>query len=227
MPAARRGRLTVWTAGSGRHRTGSGPAALHAVRLGYRHRGGRWVLWGCDLVVPAGEIVVLAGASGAGKSTLLRLAAGLSRPTTGWLTVVGAAPGSARARRGCAFVGQDAPLYPHFTVADTLRLGRELNRGWDDRAAHAVVRSAGIGPGDRVGALPPAARTRVALALALGKRPELLLLDEPLTGLDPAARRDLLAPVLADHARRGTTVLLSVRELSDVTEPAAAVGRAA
>ncbi|OEJ31088.1 ABC transporter ATP-binding protein [Streptomyces subrutilus] len=192
-------------------------AALRATRLGRAFRG-HSALSDCDLELPAGRVTALVGPNGAGKSTLLQLAAGLLRPTTGRIQVFGHAPGSREARARTAFLAQEKPLHPRFTVADTLRLGRELNRGWDQALAERLVRAAGISLTARVGSLSGGNRTRVALALALGKRAELLLLDEPLADLDPVARHDVTALLMAEAAERGVTILMSSHVLSELED---------
>ncbi|MFJ9807871.1 ATP-binding cassette domain-containing protein [Streptomyces sp. NPDC101158] len=184
--------------------------ALAAEGLGLRYGGRqrRWALRECDLALPAGRICALVGPNGAGKSTLLALAAGLLRPTEGTLT----APG----RERLAYVAQDKPLHPRLTVADTLRMGRELNPGrWDEAAARRIIADE-VDPHALVHELSGGRRTRVALALALGKRPELLLLDEPMADLDPLARHQLMGLLMADAAERGTTVVMSSHILAEL-----------
>ncbi|MET9416496.1 ABC transporter ATP-binding protein [Streptomyces klenkii] len=189
--------------------------ALRATRLGRRFRGG-WALRDCDFALPAGRITALVGPNGAGKSTLFHLATGLLRPTSGELRVFGAEPGTPAARDRTAFLAQDKPLYPRFTVDDTLRFGRELNSDWDQAAAERIVRAGGISLDARVGALSQGQATRVALALAFGKRPDLLLLDEPLADLDPLVRIEAMGLVMAEVADRGTTVVMSSHVLSEL-----------
>lgn len=196
-------------------------AAVEAAGLGLRYAWGRDpVLRDCSFRLPAGRICALVGPNGAGKSTLLALAAGLLRPTEGELRVWGTTPGAARTR--LAYVAQDKPLHPQLTVAATLRLGAELNPGhWDREAAERVAYGGGLTPRDRVRALSGGQRTRVALALALGKRAELLLLDEPMADLDPLARHELTGALMATAAERGTTIVISshvVAELDGVCD---------
>ncbi|MEU8777679.1 ABC transporter ATP-binding protein [Streptomyces sp. NPDC048606] len=195
--------------------------ALRATRLG-REFGGRSALRGCDLELPAGRVTALVGPNGAGKSTLLQLAAGLMRPTSGEIRVFGEAPGTARARRSTAFLAQEKPLHARFTVADTLRMGRALNPGrWDQGVAEELVRAGNIPSGARIGSLSGGSRTRVALALVLGKRADLLLLDEPLADLDPLARHEVMAHLMTEAADRGTTIVMSshvLAELEDVCD---------
>src|SRR5215469_4884297 len=103
--------------------------------LGKRY-GRTWALKDAALAIPAGHVVALVGPNGAGKTTLLHLSVGLTTPTTGQVAVLGgAAAGSPTALGRIAFVAQDAPLYKNLSVADTLRLARNLNRRWDQRYA--------------------------------------------------------------------------------------------
>ncbi|MEU5714963.1 ABC transporter ATP-binding protein [Streptomyces sp. NPDC020403] len=190
-------------------------AAIEANGLGMtygRKRG--WALRDCSFRLPTGRICALVGPNGAGKSTLLALAAGLLRPTEGTLRVLGSHhPDETRAR--IAYVSQDKPLYPQLTVADTLWAGAQLNPAvWDSAAA---ARVAGSLPQDaRVRTLSGGQRTRLALALALGKRPELMLLDEPMADLDPLARHQLMGVLMAEAAEHSTTIVMSSHILTEL-----------
>ncbi|MGI5376463.1 ABC transporter ATP-binding protein [Streptomyces sp. CA-251387] len=187
-------------------------AAALSKRFGRRRK---QALDGCAFRLPTGRICAVVGPNGAGKSTLLSLAAGLLRPTDGTITVLGQAPAAARER--LAYVAQDKPLHPQLTVADTLRLGRELNpRHWDAAVAERIVAEGDLDPDAKVRTLSGGQRTRVALALALGKRPEVLLLDEPMADLDPLARHQLMATLMADAAERGTTVVMSSHVVAEL-----------
>ncbi|WP_236241456.1 ABC transporter ATP-binding protein [Streptomyces sp. CC228A] len=189
----------------------TGPA-LEAVGLGKAYRR-RDALRDCSFRLPYGRVCALVGPNGAGKSTLLALAAGVLRPGSGALRVLGTDPASARER--IAYVSQDKPLYPQLSVRETLRMGAELNpRRWDGDAADAVA--APLDPASAVRSLSGGQRTRLALALALGKRPELLLLDEPMADLDPLARHQLMGALMADAAERGTTVVMSSHILTEL-----------
>jgi ABC-2 type transport system ATP-binding protein len=121
---------------------------------------------------------------------------------------------------GASFVAQDKPLYRPFRVAEVLRAAAALNSRarWDAGYAARLVDEAGIGPDERVRELSPGQRARVALAVALGRRPELLLLDEPLSELDPLARRQVMGTVLAEATETGMTVLMSSHVLSDLED---------
>jgi ABC-2 type transport system ATP-binding protein len=156
------------------------------------------------------------GPNGAGKTTLMNIAANLLQPTAGTIRVFGAAPGSTEAGRRTAFLAQEKPLFRRFTVAETLRMGRELNPGWDQRAAENIVRAGNVPFEAKIGTLSGGQRTRVAFALAFGKRPDLLLLDEPMSDLDPLVRHELMGTLMAEAAERGTTVLMSSHMLAEL-----------
>jgi ABC-2 type transport system ATP-binding protein len=201
--------------------------AIEATGLGKRFgRRGGWALRDCAFRLPAGRVCAVVGPNGAGKSTLLALAAGLLPPTEGRLRVLGASPAAARPRVG--YVAQDKPLYPQLTIAEILRMGADLNPGhWDAAAAEHVVAGGDLDPRARIRSLSGGQRTRVALALALGKRPELLLLDEPMADLDPLARHELMGTLMAQAAQYGTTIVLSshvVAELEDSCDHLLLVG---
>lgn len=189
-------------------------AAIEADGLGMTYgRRRQWALRDCTFRLPAGRVCALVGPNGAGKSTLLALAAGLRAPGEGTLRVLGSSPVEARNR--IAYVAQEKPLYPQLTVADTLWAGGELNPAtWDRDTAERVV---GDLPRDaRVRSLSGGQRTRLALALALGKRPELMLLDEPMADLDPLVRHRLMGVLMAEAAEHGTTIVLSSHILTEL-----------
>ncbi|MFF4249153.1 ABC transporter ATP-binding protein [Streptomyces sp. NPDC001822] len=189
-------------------------AAIEANALGMAYgRRGRRALSDCSFRLPAGRICALVGPNGAGKSTLLSLTAGLLRPTRGSVRVLGSTPAEARPR--IAYVAQEKPLFPQLTVADTLWAGAELNPAtWDPATAGRVADPL---PQDaKVRTLSGGQRTRLALALALGKRPELLLLDEPMADLDPLARHQLMGVLMAEAAEHGTTIVMSSHILTEL-----------
>ncbi|MGW1655627.1 ABC transporter ATP-binding protein [Streptomyces atratus] len=195
----------------------SGAWALEARGLGKRYRRG-WALRDCSFRLPAGRICGLVGPNGAGKSTLLGLATRQVQPTEGELHIFGVPVDDPAAMPRFAFLGQDKPLFKRFTVAETLRLGSELNPGWDMAAAERIVRSGQVPMHARVGTLSGGQRTRVAFALAFGKRPDLLLLDEPMSDLDPLARHDMSTLLMSEAVERGTTVVMSSHMLSELED---------
>jgi len=181
--------------------------AIEANALGKRYRR-RWALADCTLTVPAGQVAGLVGPNGAGKTTLLELAVGLLRPTTGTVTV----------RQRTGFVAQGAPVYADLSVADHLRMGQRLSARWDAGLAWGRVNEAGLDPRQRAGRLSGGQRAQLALTLAVARRPELLVLDEPAANLDPLARRDFLDSVTRAVAAsgEGMTVVFSSHLVADL-----------
>jgi ABC-2 type transport system ATP-binding protein len=190
--------------------------AVEACGLAKRYRR-TWALRDCTLSVPAGHVTALVGPNGAGKTTLLSLAVGLATPTSGQITVLGGEPaGSAAARAELAFVAQDAPLYPYLSVADMLHLTRDLNLRWDQSRAEGRLAELGI-PLDRtVKRLSGGQQAQLALTLAVARQPELIILDEPLARLDPLARHDFMASLMAAVAEDGLSVLFSSHVVSEL-----------
>jgi ABC-2 type transport system ATP-binding protein len=188
---------------------------IEASGLGKRYRRS-WALRDCTLEVPAGRVTALVGPNGAGKSTLLNLAVGLTAPSAGTVTVLGGRrAGSPAALDGIAFVAQDTPLYKTLTVADMIYLTRSLNRRFDQPYARARLDELGIPPRRRAGKLSGGQQAQLALTLALARRPRLLVLDEPVAMLDPVARHDFMATVMAASAD-GVSVLLSSHVLTEL-----------
>ena len=190
---------------------------LETRGLGKRY-GSFWALSNCDLELPAGSVTALVGPNGAGKTTLLHLAVGLTTPSAGEVRVLGMSPQheAVGVLPRIGFVAQEHPLYLRFTVAETLRLGRELNSTWDEDLAERRVASLGLPSRKKVGLLSGGQRAQVALTLALAKRPELLLLDEPVASLDPLARREFLQSVMEAVADTGMAVVLSSHIVADL-----------
>jgi ABC-2 type transport system ATP-binding protein len=189
---------------------------VEACGLGKRF-GRTWALRDCTMAIPGGHVVALVGPNGAGKTTLLNLAAGLLSPTEGSLVVLGSErPGSGPARNQIGFVAQDAPLYGYLPVGDMLRVAQNLNLTWDDAKARAQLAHLGI-PLDRaIRHLSGGQRAQLALTIAVAKRPELLILDEPLAALDPLARHNLLSSLMATVAEDGLSVIFSSHVVSEL-----------
>jgi ABC-2 type transport system ATP-binding protein len=189
---------------------------LRADGLGKKYRR-RWALTDCTLDVPAGKVVGLVGPNGAGKTTLLNLAVGMLKPTTGTIEVLGGRPADGPdqlARVG--FVAQDTPTYAGLTVDEHLRLGAHLNPRWDDTVARDRIDRIGVDPGQRAGQLSGGQRAQLALTLGIAKRPELLMLDEPVASLDPLARREFLQDLMEAVAEHELSVILSSHLVSDL-----------
>jgi ABC-2 type transport system ATP-binding protein len=190
--------------------------AIQTRLLARRYRR-TWALRDCNLVIPSGRVVALVGPNGAGKTTLLSIAAGLLRPTSGSMTVLdGCRPGSAAARAGIGFVAQDAPLYKHLPAADMVRVAANLNDSFDADWALARLKELRIAFRQKVGDLSAGHRAQLALTLAVAKRPQLLLLDEPMAALDPLARHEFMALLMAAVAEYGPTVVFSSHQLNEL-----------
>jgi ABC-2 type transport system ATP-binding protein len=191
-------------------------AVFEASGLGKRY-GRRWALRDCSLSIPAGRVVGLVGPNGAGKTTLLHLAVGLLEPTEGEIEVLGGRPAESPAQLGrVGFVAQDTPTYATLSVADHLRLGGWLNPGWNREQAERRIEQLGLDPAQRAGKLSGGQRAQLALTLAIAKRPELLILDEPVASLDPRARRDFLRGLMEVVAEHGVSVVLSSHLVADL-----------
>src|SRR5690242_6699272 len=195
---------------------------IEAARLGKRY----WTTWAlrdCTLAIPAGRVAALAGPNGARKTTLMHVAVGLTTPTEGRVTVLGGQPvGSPEALSRVAFVAQVVPLYKHLPFQDLVRVAGALNgRRWDQSRAERRLAAMDIPLRRKVGKLSGGQQAQVALTIALARRPDLLVLDEPLAPLDPLARHEFLAAVMETAAEDGTSVLFSshvVTELERVAD---------
>ncbi len=199
--------------------------AVEARDVSKRYRN-VWALRECSFQLPANRIIALVGANGAGKSTLMSIISGMLAPTSGSVLVHGrpvvkgrSANGGGPAGSRVAILAQDKPLYRDFSVTDMLRFGRSTNRVWDQRRALSWLGRFDTPLDRRCGRLSGGQRVQVALAVALGSRPAVLLLDEPLANLDPVARTQVTGELMAEAADSDMTVMLSthiVAELSGV-----------
>jgi ABC-2 type transport system ATP-binding protein len=191
-------------------------AILEARGLGKRYRRTQ-ALADCTLSIPAGRVAGLVGPNGAGKTTLLHLATGLLAPTSGTIEVLGGRPASGPAQLArVGFVAQDTPTYAGLSVADHLRLGQRMNPGWDAGLARDRIGRLGLDPAKKAGKLSGGQRAQLALTLAVAKRPELLLLDEPVASLDPLARREFLQSLMEFTADQQVSVVLSSHLVADL-----------
>jgi ABC-2 type transport system ATP-binding protein len=189
---------------------------LETNGLGKRY-GRRWALRDCTLAIPAGRVVGLVGPNGAGKTTLLHLAVGLLAPTSGSIRVLGVQPADRPVQLGrVGFVAQDTPVYPRLSVAQHLRMGAWLNPGWDEAIAEGRIEQLDLDPRQRAGTLSGGQRAQLALTLAIAKRPECLILDEPVASLDPLARREFLRSLMEVVAAQGVSVVLSSHLIADL-----------
>jgi len=173
----------------------------------------------CSVTVPEGRISALIGPNGAGKTTLLRMLSGLSQPTSGTASVLGATPRQVPAFLSeVGFLAQEMPLYRRMSAEDHIKIGAHLNVRWDGDLVRNRLRGLDI-PLDRaVGTLSGGQRSQVALGLVLAKKPRLLLLDEPVAALDPLARRHFLQTLTSAVAESegSLTVVLSSHLIADI-----------
>jgi ABC-2 type transport system ATP-binding protein len=193
------------------------PGAVRVEDLGKRYRRLRapreiWALRHCGFSLPAGRVAALVGANGAGKTTLLSVLAGVLTPTEGTVAVNGIDDTPGRV----AFVAQEKPLYRRFTATDMLRFGARMNRVWDQDTALRWLARFGIPLNQSCGLLSGGQQAQVAFAVALGSRPAVLLLDEPLSNLDPLVRREVIGELLATVNDTGMTLLLSTHVVADL-----------
>ena len=191
-------------------------AAIETRNLG-RQYGSVWALTDCTLDIPAGCVTGLVGPNGAGKTTLLNLATGMRRPSSGSIRVLGGTPGHGVAQlRKVGFVAQETPVYAGLTVTDHLRLGRHMNARWDAKLAADRISALTLDPKRKAGQLSGGQRAQLALTLAVARRPELLILDEPVASLDPLARREFLASLAEATAGAQLSVVMSSHLVSDL-----------
>jgi ABC-2 type transport system ATP-binding protein len=189
---------------------------LQAEGLSKRY-GRRLALSDCTLAIPPKRVVGLVGPNGAGKTTLLHIAVGLLPPTAGRIEVLGGQPASGAAQLAkVGFVAQDTPTYAGLSIADHLRFGAHTNPGWDQQLADDRITTLGLDPSQKAGKLSGGQRAQLALTLAIAKRPDLLILDEPVARLDPLARREFLQSLMAYLADHGAGVILSSHLVSDL-----------
>ena len=190
--------------------------ALKAVGLTKRY-GRHHALSDCTLDIPAGRVVGLVGPNGAGKTTLLQLAAGMLTPTAGTIEVLGGRPASGADQLAkVGFVAQDTPTYANLSIADHLRFGASANPRWDQPTAEERIAQLGLDLRQKAGKLSGGQRAQLGLTLAIAKRPELLILDEPVASLDPLARREFLKGLMSFTAEHNASVILSSHLVSDL-----------
>lgn len=179
-------------------------------------------LSGLDFQVRSGSITALLGPNGAGKTTAIRLLLDLIRPDRGNLRVLGmdSRKDSMRIRRRVGCVPENRAFPPGFTVERIISLFRGLSPTWDRKLEERLLRTFRLPPSRKARELSRGMTGQLALILALAPRPDLLILDEPVSGLDPVMRRQFMQTILAEVADRGQTVLLSSHNLSEVERTA-------
>jgi ABC-2 type transport system ATP-binding protein len=196
-------------------------APLTVEQVGRRYSRNRpWALRGVSLDLHRGSITALVGPNGAGKSTLIRACIGFERPEEGRVLVEGTDPQRDRPRaiRALGYVPQAASLYRALSIDDHLTMAKAARPSFDREYALQRLSMAGLEGARRVGELSGGEQAQVALALALGCRAPLLLLDEPMASLDPLARRDFLMNLTTDVRDREATALLSSHIVTDIEQ---------
>lgn len=180
--------------------------------------GSKVVLSGVDLEIPAGAIVGLVGTNGSGKSTLIKCLLGLLKPTSGSISLLGEEPWnlSAAAKSRLGYVPQTIRLYPWMKVKHIVAYTASFYDGWDEEWTAELLDRWEVPLEQRIGPLSPGQLQKLALVLALGYRPELLILDEPVASLDPVARREFLRSLLELCQQNQHTILFSTHITSDL-----------
>jgi len=189
------------------------------VRKSYGHV---QALAGLDLRVPRGAICGLLGRNGAGKTTTVKVLLGMVRPTSGTARVLGLAADDERAsveiRSRTAFVSEDKELYRGMSVATLIRFTAAFYPRWRADLASEYLAKLELPPDALVKHLSRGMRTKCALLLALASGAELLILDEPMSGLDPAVTEQILQLLVKHAGNEGATVLFSSHQLADVDQ---------
>ena len=193
--------------------------ALEAHGLSKRF-GKKTALDAVDLSVPAGSVTALVGPNGAGKTTLIRICMAFERPNRGSVEVDGVDPWRHRseALRRVGYVPQTPAVYRGLSVDDHLAMARSLHSGFDSDYARRRLNQLGIPLDQRADTLSGGQAAQLGLAIALGTRAKVLLLDEPLANLDPLARREFIQVLIDAMKSDGSTALLSSHIVTDVEE---------
>lgn len=194
---------------------------LQAEQFGRRYRRNRpWAVRDVSFSIPEGSITALVGPNGSGKSTLIRACLGFEVPSAGRVLVFGADPKRRRAEAvdAIGYIPQAFALYRGLTIRDHLTMAEAARPSFDRLFALGRIEESGLGEKRKVGELSGGEQSQVALALALGTRAPLLLLDEPLASLDPLARRDFLTAMSSDVRQRRATAVISSHLIADVDQ---------
>ena len=179
---------------------------------------GEEVLSGVSFAIDKGQVVGLLGKNGAGKTTLINIAMGMIRAQEGSVSVFGLDPQESpvEIKRRVGFVSEKQVLPPHLRVEKVIELHRELFPAWDAELESSLRERFQVDARARVKSLSKGQARQLALLCAVSHRPELLILDEPAGGLDPAARREFLETSIRLLSESGTTILFSSHYMSDV-----------
>ncbi len=187
----------------------------HGVKKGFKNK---TVLTGVDFAIPRGSVVGLLGKNGAGKTTLIKCLLGLLQPDAGRITLLGEDPWtlSAAAKEKLGYVPQEPSLYNWMKVGQIVAYIGAFYPHWNRGLVDRLLTEWELDGAAKVGPLSPGEKQKLAIILALGHEPELLVFDEPVASLDPLARRDFLRMMLDITANRDRTVLYSTHITSDL-----------
>ena len=190
--------------------------AIETKSLGHRF-GDKWAVRDLDLKVPHGSVLGLLGPNGAGKSTTIHMLMGLLPPNAGSALVAGHDPvaDEVAVRQRVGYVAERHGFYEWMTVDETVSLVSAYHHDWDDGIRGDLQSEFGLEGAERVSELSKGMRARLALLLALSFDPDLLVLDEPTGGLDPAARRHFIETILGRYQESGKTILVSSHLLNE------------
>jgi ABC-2 type transport system ATP-binding protein len=178
---------------------------------------GKLALKNCTIDVPTGSVVALVGPNGAGKTTLLDIIAGLLPSTSGEVRLfANVIPGSLESLQRVSFVAQNSPLYKNMTVIDAVTITQSLNVTFDREYVLTRLQKLQIPLKRRIGKLSGGQQAQVALTLAIARRPDLLLLDEPLSSLDSLARQQFLSELMTRVATTSMSVIFSSHSISEL-----------
>ncbi|HZT77316.1 MAG TPA: ABC transporter ATP-binding protein [Vicinamibacterales bacterium] len=195
--------------------------AIETIDLRKRYDGTD-ALCGLDLRVPQGSIAGFLGRNGAGKTTTMKILLGMAKPTSGVARVLGLdatrGDASVEIRRRAGFVSEEKDLYDYMTVDEIVRFTAAFFPTWRRDLEARYRRAFALTSDARVKTLSRGARSKLALLLALCRGAELLLLDEPTAGLDPAAAHDVLQRLVSHAAADGVTIFFSSHQLAEVDQ---------
>lgn len=182
-----------------------------------KHYPGQWALRDVSLTIPRGVVVGLLGPNGSGKSTLLRILAGLARPTSGRVQVLGQTPGVAT-KASVAYLSEADCLYPVLTAGEAIDFAWAGFADFDPEQAGKLLAQMGLSPDKQIGTMSKGQRARLKLVLTLARRAQLILLDEPLSGIDPTSRERILTAIAAEYRVGESTIILSTHQVQE-SEP--------
>lgn len=167
-----------------------------------------------DMTLMSGRIIGLLGPNGSGKTTLIKLAAGLLTPTSGTLTVGGLVPGTFT-KGAVSYLPERTYLDPAMTVNEAIRLFVDFYADFDEARAREMFRGLGVDVKRKIKTLSKGTREKVQLVLVMSRRAKLYLLDEPIAGVDPAARDMILHTIISNY-EPDSTILISTHLISDI-----------